>query len=401
MDTLDVERLRAGDWHPSPLSEFVLKVHSRCNLACDYCYVYESADQSWTAQPMRMSSRVIRSTASRIAEHAERHALRRVDVILHGGEPLLAGATLIEEVIREVRGAVPEFCRAEFGMQTNGVLLDEKTLDMLAAHEVGVSVSLDGDQAAHDRRRRHGNGRGSHAEVMRGLELLAGHYRALYRGLLCTVDLRNDPVRTYEALLETSPPRVDFLLPHGNWTTPPPGRPVVDDGSTPYADWLIKAFERWYHVKERETGVRYFEEIINLLLGGESRSESIGLAPVTMLVIDTDGALQQVDSLKTSYAGAPETGLTVHDHAFDDVLWHPGVVARQIGVAALSEPCMRCRARDLCGGGAYPHRYREGDGYRNPSVYCPDLFKLIGHIDRTLRRDLAALNAYADARPAD
>lgn len=27
--------------------EFVVKIHSRCNPACDYCYVYDMADQSW------------------------------------------------------------------------------------------------------------------------------------------------------------------------------------------------------------------------------------------------------------------------------------------------------------------------------------------------------------------
>ena len=34
-----------------PLSQFVLKVHSRCDLACDHCYVYEAADQSWRGRP--------------------------------------------------------------------------------------------------------------------------------------------------------------------------------------------------------------------------------------------------------------------------------------------------------------------------------------------------------------
>ncbi|MEU9838708.1 hypothetical protein AB0C69_05725, partial [Actinomadura sp. NPDC048032] len=34
-----------------PFREFILKIHSRCNLACDYCYVYEMGDQSWRDQP--------------------------------------------------------------------------------------------------------------------------------------------------------------------------------------------------------------------------------------------------------------------------------------------------------------------------------------------------------------
>ncbi|MEV4670400.1 FxsB family cyclophane-forming radical SAM/SPASM peptide maturase [Actinomadura sp. NPDC049382] len=385
---LDIPMLKARGWRPVPFSEFVLKIHGRCNLACDYCYVYESADQSWRDRPAAMPTEVLDATAARVAEHVRSHALADVAIVLHGGEPLLAGRAAIAASVDRLRAAVPSSCDVEVSMQTNGVLLTDTMLAMLDEHDVGVSVSLDGDREGHDRHRLRANGRGSHAEVMRGLNRLAGSHRRLYGGLLCTVDLDNDPIRTYEALLETSPPRIDFLLPHGTWAVPPPRRPV-NGGGTPYADWLIAVFDRWYRAPRKETGVRLFEEIMNVLLGGQSRSENVGLSPVAMLVVDTDGTLQQVDSLKTSYAGAPETGLTVFDHSFDDALWHPGVVARQIGRAALPGTCAACAVRDVCGGGAYAHRYRAGSGYLNPSVYCPDLLKLIGHIGRTVERDLA------------
>ncbi|MET9845799.1 hypothetical protein [Streptomyces ossamyceticus] len=54
-------------------------------------------------------------------------------------------------------------------------------------------------------------------------------------GRLCTVDLANDPVETYEALLDFAPPRVDFLLPHGTWRHPParPGAPDDPPGAPP------------------------------------------------------------------------------------------------------------------------------------------------------------------------
>lgn len=385
---LDIAGLMDGGWRPLPFSELVLKVHGRCNLACDYCYVYESADQTWRSRPAAMSPEVIAATATRLAEHAREHDLATAAVILHGGEPLLAGKAALAAAIARFRAAMPPSCEVEVSTQTNGVLLTDEMLAMLDEHDVGVSVSLDGDRAGHDRHRLHANGRGSHSGVMRGLARLAGSHRRLYRGLLCTVDLDNDPIRTYEALLETRPPRIDFLLPHGTWTAPPPRRPI-DGGGTPYAEWLITVFDRWYHAPRQETGVRLFEEILNLLLGGQSRSENIGLSPVAMLVVDTDGTLQQVDTLKTSYGGAPETGLTVFGNRFDDAMWHPGVVARQIGAAALSATCGACAVRDICGGGAYAHRYREGRGYLNPSVYCPDLMALISHIGRTVQHDLA------------
>lgn len=393
----DSRILEAKGWRPIPFQEFILKIHGTCNLACDYCYVYESADQSWASRPVTMPESTVARVADRIAQHAERHGLASVDVVLHGGEPLMAGRHRIDAMARLLRGAVPSTCRVDISLQTNGTLLNERMLDVLASHGIGVAVSVDGDGAAHDRHRRYANGRGSHQAVQRGLALLTDRYRPLFRGLLCTVDLANDPVDTLEALLESGPPQVNFLLPHGSWSEPPPHLTLPRDGGTPYADWLIPVFDRWA-LAPGATGVRLFQEIMNLLLGGHSESEGIGLSPVAMLVIDTDGSLQQVDSLKTSFAGAPETGLTVFDHDFDLALAHPGVVARQIGLAALSDTCMACDVRDICGGGNYVHRFRAGDGYHNPSVYCDDLRKLIRHISGAFERQLVAMGAPASPR---
>jgi uncharacterized protein len=153
---------------------------------------------------------------------------------------------------------------------------------------------------------------------------------------------------------------------------------------------LITVFDRWYGNAVRETRVILFEEIINLLLGGASRTEQVGLSPVAFVVIDTDGSLQQVDALKSSFAGAPETGLDVFRDPIDAVLSHPSVVARQIGLAALVDECARCRIVRVCGGGNYAHRYRRGRGFRNPSVYCADLTKLIDHVRARVTADVRA-----------
>jgi uncharacterized protein len=386
---LDVERLRRAGHRPAPFRQIVLKVHSRCNLACSYCYVYEMADQGWRGQPLSMTPWVADQAVRRIAEHVRTHDLAGVRIVLHGGEPLLAGDTFIEDLARAVRRALPPTATADLTVQTNGTLLDAAKLDMLARNGVRVGVSLDGGRAATDRYRRYRGGRGSYDVVARALELLgSARYRDLYSGLLCTVSLENDPVSTYEALLSFGPPAIDFLLPHGTWSSPPPSRPP--DSSTPYADWLLRVFGRWTTRPRPETSIRTFEAIIALILGEPSSSETVGLAAADAIVIDTDGAIKQVDALYSAYDGAADTGLTVFSHALDAALDHPTTVARQIGRLALSQQCQACRVRDVCGGGFYPHRYRAGEGFRNPSVYCPDLLALIAaireHVTAEVRR---------------
>ncbi|MEV0582830.1 FxsB family cyclophane-forming radical SAM/SPASM peptide maturase [Nonomuraea sp. NPDC050310] len=367
-------------WRPTPFRQFILKIHSRCDLACAYCYVYEQADQSWRGRPKRMSHDVAKLTSARIAEHVLTHDLDSVEIILHGGEPLLAGPDSIGELVRLLRAEIP--ARVDVVTQTNGTLLTERFLDLFAELDLGVGVSLDGTAEAHDRWRRTADGRGSHHKVAAALERLGSPaYRHLFRGLLCAVDTANDPIETYEALLAFDPPTIDFLLPHATWADPP-----VRAAATPYADWLIEIFTRWYGT--RPAGVRLFDEILLLLLGGASATEQVGLSPAAMVVVETDGEIEQSDILKVAYAGAPGTGLHVRDDSFDEALRRPGVVARQLGRLALAEQCTNCPVGRVCGGGHYAHRYRPGSGFRNPSVYCPDLLRLITHIGDTVRADL-------------
>lgn len=384
--TLDIAGLTAGGWRPVSFREFVVKVHSRCDLACDYCYMYETADQSWRDRPRRMSMEIARHTAMRIGEHARSHQISRVALIMHGGEPLLAGHELISELVHAMSAAVGPDVQVDIRIQTNGVGLSDSYLRLFHDLAVKVGVSLDGGVESHDRHRRFPSGRGSYAAVSAGLDRLKREpFRGLFSGLLCTIDLRNDPVATYKALAEFDPPKIDFLLPHGTWAAPPPGR-MPGAADTPYADWLIEIFDRWYPAPDIR--VRMFEEIMDLLLGADLSSETFGLSPTRVVVIETDGAIELADNLKIAYHGAAMTGLHVTENSLDEALMLPGVVARQLGSRSLSPKCRACDIHRVCGAGLYAHRYRPGTGFYNPSVYCPDLMKLIGHIRKTMQASI-------------
>ncbi|HEX6525990.1 MAG TPA: FxsB family cyclophane-forming radical SAM/SPASM peptide maturase [Streptosporangiaceae bacterium] len=386
--TLDVQALVADGWRPYPFREFIVKVHSRCDLACDYCYMYEMADQSWRDRPRRMPDEIARCTASRIGEHARAHGLTTITLVLHGGEPLLAGRELISDLIRATRKAAGPRVTVDAKIQTNAVGLDEDYLRLFDELDIHVGVSMDGAAEAHDRHRRFRSGRGSFAAVSASVRRLTQErFRHLFSGILCTIDLHNDPIATYESLTAFGPPKIDFLLPHGTWENPPPGR-MPGAADTPYADWLIAVFDHWY--PSPATRVRLFEDVMHLILGGVSSAEAVGLAPSRMVVVETDGAIEQVDTLKAAYAGAAQTGLHVTTDAFDAAMLLPGVLARQLGMRALAATCRTCRVRQVCGGGQYAHRYRPSTGFANPSVYCPDLMRLIDHICHTMQTDIDA-----------
>jgi uncharacterized protein len=173
------------------------------------------------------------------------------------------------------------------------------------------------------------------------------------------------------------PSAIDFLLPYDNHDRRPRGK--EDFNATPYADWLIKVFDDWFD-RKLTTSVRTFDNLIGLVLGAPSLVESIGLNPVDLIVVETNGDIEAVDSLKGTYDGATRLGLNVFDHNFDTALEHLAVQNRQNGASGLCQQCQNCPVVSFCGGGYIPNRYSAERGFDNPSVFCADLEKLIRHI---------------------
>jgi uncharacterized protein len=378
--------LQVDSPHVTPFRTFIVKIHQRCNLRCDYCYVYR-LDDSWRSRPRVISNSIIDQLAFRIGEHAADHDLPELDIVLHGGEPLLAGPEIVAYAVRTIRAALGPHRQANFSVQTNGLLLDGQFLRLFADLDLKVGLSLDGDMEMHDRHRRLPDGSGSYSRAAEAASLLSGYPR-LFSGILSVIDLRNDPVRAYEALARFRPPVIDFLLPHGNWSTPPPGRRAGED-TAPYADWLSAAFDHWYRTADGSITVRLFEEIMSLLLGGASRTEEVGLSPVAVVVVESDGTIALSDVFQSA---TDATGLNVSRDAFDAALRTPRAVAVGATAPILSSQCRACPVGQVCGGGLYAHRYRAENGFDNPSVYCADLYRLIIHIRSRLAADLLPLN---------
>ncbi|WP_269859395.1 FxsB family cyclophane-forming radical SAM/SPASM peptide maturase [Streptomyces sp. RPT161] len=366
----------------APFQTFILKVANRCNIDCDYCYVFNSTDQAWRHLPARMSLDVARAAGRRIGEHVAAHGLRTVHIVLHGGEPLLAGPRHMADLLSALRTGVPADTAVRFELQTNGTLLTTAWLNLFEQYEVAVGVSLDGPPAANDRHRLTHASRSSAASAVRGIELLRSRPH-LFAGLLAVVDLANDPVEVHDYLATFDPPVIDFNLPHATHDQPPHRNdPTVPE----YGLWMSRVYDAWLARPDHRHSVRMLEDIVALTSGVHGSVETLGLAPPTSVVIESDGTIEGVDTLRSVEEGASQLGLNIANHNFDQALRHPKLQHRQYGITALAEKCQNCALVDVCGGGYLPHRFSATDGYRNPSVYCTDLEHLIRHVQNSLRQ---------------
>ncbi|MBI5552268.1 MAG: radical SAM protein [Desulfobacterales bacterium] len=132
---------------------FSLQLTERCNLACHYCYVRRRPDPD----PLDCTPEF----CERFIDFACREADGPVKITFFGGEPLLR-----PDLIRQMVAYARTLPRAiGFHLITNGTLLDDAMGDFIAAHGIGLEVSLDGPQAIHDAHRVFADGAPSFHEV--------------------------------------------------------------------------------------------------------------------------------------------------------------------------------------------------------------------------------------------
>lgn len=365
-------------------TEFVVKLASRCNLNCDYCYMYNLADTSWRTQPRLMSADTLLRLSARIGTYARQRHLSDVTVHLHGGEPLLAGPQLLDQACGLLRTMiVSRRTRLRLRVVTNGILLaNPEILAVLHRHGVEVSVSLDGDQEATGRHRRYANGRNSWEDVTTGLQALAaGPGRDLPLKLISVIDVTADPAGTYDALAPFARHgSLDFLFPLATWDSPPPW---LGEGPV-LGRWVTALYDHWLAQPGRPQ-IRLFNVLRDQLSGTDTRVGFMGPQPDrAALVVNTDGSWERIDSMRIIGDGMAVTGLTVRHHALRKIERLPDIAA-----TPPAAECLACPLFIPCGGRYFVERWGDGS-YDHPSVYCQDMKVIIPHIARSLAASPAA-----------
>ncbi len=378
------------------ISSFLLKVTNRCNFDCDHCYFRHKADLSYNSRPADMSDHTLQLFGASLGEYVRESGIAEVEIVFHGGEPLILETSYIERAIHTIKSFLPSKFNIRFALQTNGSLVDSVVIDTFHKLDVSISVSLDGPLIAQDRHRRFANGRSSFDVVSGNIQkyLLSGAGRDIYDGLLAVIDLRNKPLLVFECLEAHALRSLDFLFPDGTHENPPPGITRENFRShREYADWLIDIFNFWFDRGEHNIKIRLFDNILALLIGGQSDTEGIGKQILSFLTIETDGEIRDSDVLGVAFEHASRFGdghflgkrcfeKLLNSNDFQEKL-------RLYSSTSLCSECSGCYWRGICGGGFLAHRYFSDNGFSNPSIYCGNIQALLEHVRTRMKKKLA------------
>lgn len=375
------EEQKASGGGMKSLNPFIIKIASRCNLNCSYCYVYNQADTQWKFRPAIMSDAVFDATLERIRRHCLLSSQQTAMLLFHGGEPTLVGAARFESMCRRAHRALDDLAEVVISIQTNALLIDRAWTRVFSDLQVQVGVSIDGPKEIHDKFRVDHRGRGSHDRTVRGLDHL--REAGIPFTILTVVQLGADPLPIHHHILGLGCNNISYLLPAYTHETIGPVRERF--GPTPCADFLVPIFDDWWFNSTIDIRIREFWNIGRLILGGQSEVDSIGNPPLRFVAIETDGSIEGLDKLRCCEDGLTNTGLNVMSADFHDVEKVSALHAAAMDGIPLSAACAACPEGSTCAGGYLPNRYSRAKQFDNPSVWCADLLLLFRHIRSRLR----------------
>jgi len=357
-------------------THFIVKITHTCNLQCNYCYLRHNKPRETSF----MAGETFSNCLDAALRNARAENLKKINIILHGGEPLLLGITRISDYLDRVRTLEKQYgISIVLGLQTNGLLLDDEYIALLKKGQFNIGLSLDGPEHVHNAHRLTKTGRGSFEVVIKNLKkaLDAG----LDPGILAVVqpDVMGDEV--YSFFEQTGIKRISFLLPAQNHAAPVfPS----DEKHTPVADYLIRAFDSWLNSSRQDVHVYLFEATIRAIYEKSEGIPVIGSPPAEWISFTPDGAVEAGDcygicNAETVFRDDPLDAIHLCEQSEIYQLQKKG------GTLPNALQCRECCYADICRGGFLPHRYSASNGYDNPSYYCHDLKRYFAHVIQRLK----------------
>jgi len=366
----------------SEVDTILLKVASRCNINCNYCYVYNMGDDNWKGMDKFMSIETIDGICEALKKligFQEKH----FSIVLHGGEPLLLGLEKLEYLLSRIRAILSDLYPVS--MQTNGILITDDILTICSKYRVSIAVSIDGPQHIHDKNRIKHNQKGTFHDVITGIGKLREHPDAnfLNAGLLAVIDPASDAGEVYRFFKSLGTPSVDFLYKDGNHSKLPPGKTAAD--SKEYGTWMVDLLTAYIN-DPCPLPIRVLDDMMKVLLGGIVSKEGLGLTNFGIIIIDTNGTIMKNDTLKSSYKGADRF---VEPHNIKSGQLLEFLHSREFTTyREMQNPtslkCNSCPELSVCGGGMILHRWQDNNGFDNPSVYCADQLHLIAEMRKKI-----------------
>ena len=351
--------------------QLIIKVTNGCNLRCKYCY---NAAKEFKHEVISLDKieKMFDITAN----------YDRVEVIYHGGEPMLASRDFYKQVLElQKKASVNTGVTFTNQIQTNATLIDSQWLNFFKQNNIAVGISFDGiyNDAY----------RGKTQDTLNAISLLKKNNMRF--GCIAVVADRDYDIYNNYEYLKNFGMSVDFsyVFIEGNAKT----IDVLPIES--YVKQMTDLFDRWVYDKNG-IPVRNFTYVLNKILHCGSEYCCNGSCIGNFLCLDVSGDI---------YGCSRES---VHQYCFGnindvnsiaDVFNSEGFKKYILGAITRRKSCAEnCELFDYCKGGCSDDAITNGDISKQNPRYCYFFKTMYTHIKSKVdeifekKIDLSTLN---------
>lgn len=342
-----------------------------CNINCDYCYLAERDSHN------RMPISVLKQALERL--FADGLIGDQLSIVWHAGEPLAMPILFYEEAFKAIASLPIPQDKIAHSIQSNGMLINERWCSFIAAHDIRLGLSIDGPAFIHDAHRKTRNGKGTHSQVMKGVEILRQNKISFHVIAVVTEQALDFPDEVFQFFLDHDIRQVGFNIEELegiNGTSS-----LVKDR----VDQRVKNFfRRLYELQKSCNGairIREFDRAYQAVaLGaiGDDQNAAIRndqVEPFAIISVAYDGRIStfspELLGMKSLDYGDFNFGSVMTD-GFSEIASSDKFqrVLRDVK-AGVSLCAKACEYFSLCGGGAPSNKYYENGSFASTeTMFC-------------------------------
>ncbi len=319
-----------------------------CNVHCTYCFYLEKKELYPVSHPRRMSTEVL----ERMVAAYMRTAQPAYSFSWQGGEPTLMGQGFFRKVNEFQEKYGRRGATVGNSLQTNGILMSDELARHLGRYNFLVGISLDGPQDVHDQYRLTDGGRGTHRQVLRGIEVLERN-RVEYNVLTLVSSANVHRAReVYRYLRDELNVKYHQYIPCVEFDAGGNVLPYAITGEQ-WGSFLLDIFDEWHGGDEERVSIRLFDSILTMLVDGYANTCVMGRNCRRYFVVEHNGDVYPCDFFVESKR---LLGNVMRD-PFED-MWNSRAF-RDFGRAKRhwNQACAGCPYLTLCGGDCQKMRY--------------------------------------------
>lgn len=260
-----------------------------CNLNCGHCFYLPKKSLYPGKKTHRMTPEVMERMVSLYMATEQPQYM----FLWQGGEPALMGVDFYRRAVElqkkyGKRGDV--VCNS---MQTNATLIDNQFAEFMGEYKFLVGVSLDGPEKVHDTYRKSMTGKGSHVEVMKGIECLKRNRVEFNVLTLVTSANVKKAKEVYNYLCaegfhyQQYIPCVEFDADCRKTACAITGRE--------WGDFLYEVFDEWHKSGVSTVSVRLFDSALELMANGRKTTCCMEDNCCKYLVVEHNGDVYPCD----------------------------------------------------------------------------------------------------------